>query len=134
MGFIDTGITEMASPQQMLDDLVELFHADGMDPLVRHMSAVALLKSLTVLDLEKREGLASIFVRRQSDLLALSPSTAMSFRAVQRGGTRKLLGNLSSGCAATSIRQHITHFCWATRARLRKTNQYSERAPAVWSE
>jgi hypothetical protein len=60
----------MASPQQILDDLVELFHADGIDPLVRHMSAVALLKSLTVLDMEKREGLASIFVRRQSDLLA----------------------------------------------------------------
>ena len=64
----------------------------------------------------------------------LSPSTAIFFRAVQRGGTRKLLGNLSSGCAATSIRQQITHFCWGTRPRLRKTNQYSERAAAVWRE
>jgi hypothetical protein len=70
MRFTHTGITEMAFPHQILDDLVDLFRADRIDPLVRHISAAALLKSLTVLDMEKREALASIFVRRQSDLLA----------------------------------------------------------------
>jgi len=62
--------TEMASPQQILDDLVELFHADGVDPLVRYTSAVPLLKSLALLDMGRPEGLASLFRRRQSDLLA----------------------------------------------------------------
>jgi len=60
----------MASPQQTLDELVELFHADGLDPLVRHISAVPLLKNLALFDSARPVGLASLFRRRQSDLLA----------------------------------------------------------------
>jgi hypothetical protein len=67
---MDTGLTEMASPQQVLDDLVELFHADRIDALVRHIFPVSLLKRLAPIDVPKREGLDSIFLRRHSDLLA----------------------------------------------------------------
>jgi hypothetical protein len=70
MRFAHTGFREMPSPQQILDDLVELFHADEADPLVRHISAVSLVKTLALFDMETREALASIFLRRQSDLLA----------------------------------------------------------------
>jgi hypothetical protein len=70
MQVIHTGLTGTASPQQTLDDLVELFHARGVDPLVRYTSAVPLLKSLALLDMGRPEGLASLFRRRQSDLLA----------------------------------------------------------------
>jgi hypothetical protein len=60
--------TEMASAQQTLDELVELFHADGLDPFVRHISAVPPLKSLAVFDMGRPEGLASVFTG--GDLLA----------------------------------------------------------------
>ena len=60
----------MASPQQILDDLVQLFHSDRGEPLVRYIAGVSLVKSLTVLVMEKREQLRPIFFRRQSDLLA----------------------------------------------------------------
>lgn len=93
----------MASPQQILDDLVQLFHSDRGEPLVRYIAGVSLVKSLTVIVMEKREQLRPIFFEGNlifwPDLLL----TVICFRAIQRSGIRKHLAKLSSGCAATSI-------------------------------
>jgi hypothetical protein len=102
---MDTGLTDMASPQQVLDDLVELFHADRIDALVRHIFAISPLKRFAPIDMPKREGLDSIFLRRQSDLLA---GFAVDYDLFSGNPARrhKIAFNESvEWCAAISIHQ-----------------------------
>lgn len=61
----------MASPQRILDDLVELFHSDEREPVIRHAVAVTLVQSLSRHELVRSETLMPLFRKRQSDLLAV---------------------------------------------------------------
>ena len=62
--------TRMASPQCILDDLVELFHSDEREPVIRHAVAVTLVQSLSRHEFIRSETLVPLFRKRQSDLLA----------------------------------------------------------------